>query len=147
MKIRRLTIRRFRGIRELDWDPDGDFICLVGPGDSTKSTILEAIEIAISPRWNVSIDDSDFHDCVTAQPIEITATIGELPEELRRDSRFGLEKGSGATGSAWSEHVPTPDSVVARVRQPPSFCGDRNAYELGRPTGRYDHTHGSGLRG
>ena len=47
-------IRNFRGIRELDWHVDGTILCLVGPGDSTKTTILDAIELAMTPQWNVN---------------------------------------------------------------------------------------------
>ena len=43
MRIRHLAIRRFRGIRELDWSVRGQMICLIGQGDSTKSTILNAL--------------------------------------------------------------------------------------------------------
>ena len=60
MKIRRLGISRFRGIRQLVWEPRGPFVCLLGPGDSTKTTILDAIELVLAPRWSVQFDDSDF---------------------------------------------------------------------------------------
>ena len=49
MKIRLIKIDRFRGIRELEWRVGGSFVCLVGPGDSTKTTILDAVEFALSP--------------------------------------------------------------------------------------------------
>ena len=52
MRIRHISIKNFRGIKELDWKVTGDFVCLIGPGDSTKSTILDAIECALYPRWN-----------------------------------------------------------------------------------------------
>jgi AAA ATPase domain len=43
MKIRKITIRNFRGIAELDWDlPDQHIFCLIGKGDSGKTSILEA---------------------------------------------------------------------------------------------------------
>jgi predicted ATP-dependent endonuclease of OLD family len=48
MQVKHLRIERFRGIRELDWSVGGGFICLIGPGDSTKSTILDAIDFALS---------------------------------------------------------------------------------------------------
>ena len=90
MRLRRVEIRRFRGIRGLDWDVSGNFVCLLGPGDSTKTTVLDAIELALSPRWNVSFDDADFYDANTEVPLSITVTVGELPEELKSDKRFGL---------------------------------------------------------
>jgi putative ATP-dependent endonuclease of the OLD family len=44
MRVRKLTIQNFRGIRELDWDiPSKNILCFIGRGDSTKSTILEAL--------------------------------------------------------------------------------------------------------
>jgi len=50
MKIRHIKIERFRGIRELDWRVGGEFVCLVGPEDSTKTTILDAVESASGHR-------------------------------------------------------------------------------------------------
>ena len=50
MQIRHVHIERFRGIKTLDWRVDGQVICLVGPGDSTKSTILCAIDNEIHHR-------------------------------------------------------------------------------------------------
>ena len=57
MRLFRVEICRFRGIKELSWDVGGRFVCLIGSGDSTKTTILDAIELGLSPRWNVSLED------------------------------------------------------------------------------------------
>ncbi len=63
-KIHNLKIKNFRGIKELDhtFGP-ANFVCLVGRGDSGKTTILEAIEYALYPNWSPSISDNDFVDC------------------------------------------------------------------------------------
>jgi putative ATP-dependent endonuclease of the OLD family len=90
MQIRHVRIERFRGIKLLDWQPSGEVICLLGPGDSTKTTIIEAIELTLSPRWDYAFDDSDFFDGNTDSPIVITATVGQLPDSLRADNKFGL---------------------------------------------------------
>ncbi len=90
MRLRRVEVERFRGIKELRWDLAGDFICLIGPGDSTKTTILDAIELALSPRWNLSFDDADFYDADTEKPLTITVTVGDLPEELKSEAKYGL---------------------------------------------------------
>jgi energy-coupling factor transporter ATP-binding protein EcfA2 len=90
MKIRHLRIANFRGIRSMDWTVKGAVTCLVGPGDSTKSTILDAIEFALSPRWNIPFDDSDFYMSDVSNPIEIVATVGQLPESFLTDQKFGL---------------------------------------------------------
>ena len=43
VRIVQIEIRNFRGIRKLDWNPSPGMNCLIGPGDSTKTTILDAI--------------------------------------------------------------------------------------------------------
>ena len=91
MKIRHLAIERFRGIRSLDWRPQRDFVCLLGPGDSTKTTILDAIELALSPRWNLTLGDNDFYETQTNAPILIQLTVGDLPKALTSDAKHGLE--------------------------------------------------------
>lgn len=90
MRLRRLEIENFRGVRTLDWRHIGDTTALVGPGDSGKSTILDAIERVFSPRWNVAFDDTDFWDLQTHAPIVIRATITDLAPSFYRDSKFGL---------------------------------------------------------
>jgi len=89
MQIRKLTINNFRGIAELDWQPSGVFCCMVGSGDSGKSTILDAIEAALSSRW-FSFTESDFLGCETSSSIIIEVTVGELSRSLKSDERFGL---------------------------------------------------------
>lgn len=90
MKLRHLSVQNFRGIRSLDWKISGDVVCLVGPGDSTKSTILDAIEYVLYPRWNLTFYDIDFYNAEVDKPIEITATISGMPQKLIRDDKFGL---------------------------------------------------------
>ena len=57
MHLKQVSVKGFRGIRCLDWTVKGTIIGLVGPGDSTKTTILDAIEYALSPRWSLPITD------------------------------------------------------------------------------------------
>ncbi len=90
MRVRRLELERFRGIRNLDWRFIGDTAGLVGPGDTGKSTILDALERVLSPRWNVPFDDTDFYDLDPTSPIRICATIVDLPSSFFKESKFGL---------------------------------------------------------
>lgn len=90
MRVRRLEIERFRGIAALDWRKIGDTAALVGPGDSGKSTILDALERVLSPRWNHPFDDTDFYGLETGEPIRIRATILDFPPSFLKDSKFGL---------------------------------------------------------
>ncbi|MBS7457900.1 hypothetical protein [Coralloluteibacterium stylophorae] len=61
MQIRHLKVSNFRGAT-LDWIPDSPFCCLIGAGDSGKSTLLDAAEAALSSRW-FSFTESDLLRC------------------------------------------------------------------------------------
>lgn len=84
MRIRRLDIENFRGISQLTWIvPDKrTFFTLVGPGDSTKTTLLTAVERALSDRWNITFQDTDFHRGDVESAISIRVALVDLPEEL-----------------------------------------------------------------
>jgi hypothetical protein len=116
MQIRELTIERFRGIQSLTWQPLSGVVCLVGPGDSTKTTILDAIELVLGSRWAVSITDVDFHGGITDQPITITATVGQLPIALLDEDRYGLEiRGWDPSVGIRDEPEPGDESVLTVV--------------------------------
>lgn len=74
----------------MDWRHIAETAALVGPGDSGKSTILDAIERVLSPKWNVLFDDTDFWGLQTSSTIVIRATITDLAPSFYRDSKFGL---------------------------------------------------------
>lgn len=113
MKLRHLAIRRFRCIRSLDWLLNGDFLCLVGAGDIGKSTILDAIELVLSPKWNPVFDDCDFFQGDTTEALTIEATIGALPRRLLSDAHFGLRlRGLSASGVINDEPDEGDEDVV-----------------------------------
>jgi hypothetical protein len=90
MRIRHLSIRNFRGIRELDWAlPDRTLFCLIGRGDSTKSTILEALRCLFYPQWNLAFDDADFYHCRPANAISIEGYLGDIPDAFRDLESYG----------------------------------------------------------
>lgn len=89
MQIRQLKINHFRGIATLDWKPSHSFCCLIGSGDAGKSTVLDALESALSSRW-YSFTEPDFFHCDATHSILIEATVGELSKSLKSDERFGL---------------------------------------------------------
>ncbi len=93
MKLRNLTIKNFRGISEMEWKLTGDMIGLIGPGDSTKSTILLAIEYLFSGSWSLSVSDVDFYQMNVQVPIEIAGVVTELPDVLISEDKFGLYLG------------------------------------------------------
>jgi predicted ATP-dependent endonuclease of OLD family len=90
-KIEALIIKNFRGIKDFHYDfDDSKLICIVGRGNSGKSTILDAISYVLSPKWNLSFYDTDFYNCDITQSIKITVILGNLTEDLIREDKFGL---------------------------------------------------------
>jgi len=71
LRIRHIEIRNFRGIKTLSWHVKGDFNCIIGAGDTCKTTILTALDYALSPRTALSLDDSDFFNQQVDQDIVI----------------------------------------------------------------------------
>lgn len=57
-RIRRLKISNFRSMQQLDWAPSSGINCLVGPGDSGKSSILDAFDLCLGARRNSAFGDS-----------------------------------------------------------------------------------------
>ncbi len=90
MRIVFVEIENFRGIKKLEWAPAARVNCLIGPGDSTKTTVLDAIELALNPRSYLFADDSDFFNLEIEKPIKVIVTLGALPSEFKADDRYGL---------------------------------------------------------
>lgn len=86
-----LEIKNFRGIKEFKHDfYKSRLICLVGRGDSGKTTILDAISFVLSSSWNITFYDSDFYNCKIDSPIEIIATLIDIPDFLLKD-KYGFQ--------------------------------------------------------
>lgn len=115
MQIRQLKIQNFRGIASLTWKPRDAFCCLIGAGDSGKSTILDAAEAALNSRW-FSFSESDFLACDTSSTIEIEVTVGELSRTLKSDERFGLYIRGWTSGGELRDEPEDDDEPVLTVR-------------------------------
>lgn len=87
--IRKIEIRNFRSIKWLDWRPTDGVNCLIGAGDSGKSSILDAIDYCLGARRSLSISDSDFHNLEVENDISITLVLGRLNESLRNYEAYG----------------------------------------------------------
>lgn len=87
--IRKVEINNFRCIRQLSWSPGPGINCLIGPGDSGKSTVLDAIDLCLGARRSAQISDADFFGLDVAQPISITLTLGNLDEALKSFEGYG----------------------------------------------------------
>src|SRR5688500_15811710 len=89
MRIRAIEIDNFRSIKRCLWYPQPGINCLVGPGDSGKSTVLEAIDLCLGARRNWQFTDADFYELDSANPIRIAVTIGELEASFKKLEGFG----------------------------------------------------------
>jgi hypothetical protein len=115
MQIRQLKVANFRGIASLDWKPAASFCCLIGPGDSGKSSVLDAVEAALSSRW-FSFSEPDFLGCDTTNSIVIEVTIGELSNALKSDERLGLYIRGWTAGGELRDEPEDDDEPVLTVR-------------------------------
>lgn len=89
-RIRQIEVKNFRGISSLVWHPRAGINCLVGPGDSGKSTILDAIDLCLGARRAAQFSDSDFYQLNVEEPISISVTVGELSDALKSMDAYGL---------------------------------------------------------
>lgn len=116
VKLHYLTISRFRGIKEFEWKIAEKTACLVGPGDSSKSTILTAIEYVLLPHSNLRLTDADFYGCDATPGFTINATVGDLPSELLTEEKFGHHiRGLSSDGELHDEPE-NDDTEVLTVR-------------------------------
>lgn len=109
MKIRHVKIENFRGVRSLSWRVKEDFNCLIGAGDACKSTILTALDYALSPRPYLSFGDSDFFDLNVEQDIVIQVTLADWDEESEVFKRFFQESKFGQFKCGLDDGGPLPE--------------------------------------
>lgn len=89
-QIRHVEIKRFRGIAHAEWSPRPGINALIGAGDSGKSTVLDAIDLALSARRTGSFTDADFYKLHVAEPVDIRVTVGALPASLQDIDSYAL---------------------------------------------------------
>lgn len=105
-RIRKIIIENFRCIREMTWLPSPGVNCLIGPGDSGKSTILDAIDFCLGARRNLQFTDADFHQLDVEEPIRIAVTFGELADSLKNLDAYGMYLGGFDSESGTVEDEP-----------------------------------------
>ena len=113
-RIRRVEIRNFRGIKSLSWCPSEGLNCLVGAGDSGKSSVLEAIYFCLGGRRNFQFNDADFYRLNVEEDIDITVTVGELEDRLMNFEAYGeyLRGFNSDTGSIEDEPKKDLETVL-----------------------------------
>lgn len=117
-RIRKISIRRFRGIEHLDWVPRPGLNAILGAGDLGKSTVLDAISIALSSTRREVFYDTDFHRLNVEEGFELSITVGELPQDVHDLDRYGdyLRGWNSATSSIVDEpEVDLEDVLTLRL--------------------------------
>lgn len=125
MRIRRVTIERFRGIESLQFQP-GPRTVILGPNNAGKSAVLEGLDLLLHPglgRPRPASEELDYFQRNPAAEFQIEAVLGDLPGPFRAEVHQHLE--------GWrqidDELIAEPDgqgveSVVrVRVRGTPDF--------------------------
>lgn len=115
MRIIDLSIENFRGIKacSVSFPTSTRVICMIGAGDSTKSTLLKAIEWVLWPSWSLPVGDGDFFQGNTDESITIVATFTEIPEELLAEGKFGFYlRKIGVPYEADLDDEPTDDAAM-----------------------------------
>lgn len=107
MKIQRLELRNFRGIRELDFDFDGAMNVIIGVNGSGKSSILDCAAIMLSRliarvraphSTGRMFGDLDIANCTDFTMNTIHVAIGNSPVQwLVAKSRGGRKSATVAT--------------------------------------------------
>ena len=113
-RIRKIHIRHFRSVQDFSWLPSPGINCLIGPGDSGKSSILDAIDYCVGARRNVSFTDADFFGLNVDEPVSISITLGELDDDLRNIDTYGLfvQSFNPATGTVAEEPETGHETVL-----------------------------------
>ncbi|ELA9308260.1 ATP-binding protein [Vibrio natriegens] len=87
-----LDVNNYRGIKKLNLvlEHDKRLVCIIGRGDSGKTTILESISAVLSPSWNLAFSDEDFYNGELSKDIEISLSIVDFPDKYLADNNYGL---------------------------------------------------------
>jgi hypothetical protein len=118
-RIRRLIISNFRSIQALDWVPAPGINCLIGPGDSGKSSILDAIDLCVGARRGGTFGDMDFFALNVETPITISVTLGDLQVSLMDIDVYGefLRGFNPGTGEVEDEPRAGLETVITLLLQ------------------------------
>jgi putative ATP-dependent endonuclease of OLD family len=86
MHIKRVIIKRYRCLDSFTWDPHPGVNCLIGPGDSGKSTVLSAICALLAPYPIQQASEFDYYRRKVCDGFSIEAFIGGFePSSLSSD--------------------------------------------------------------
>jgi predicted ATP-dependent endonuclease of OLD family len=118
-KLFHIHIENFRGLQCFDHTFTDGLTCIIGRGDSGKSTILEAISYVLSSSYTLQFNDGDFYNCDVSRPIIIEATLKDLSEEILRkvgNHIRGIKDGKIIESMLDEDAIEAEDAVTIRLR-------------------------------
>lgn len=130
--LRRLRIEHFRGIESATWSIGRHLVGLVGPGDSTKTTLLDAIGLVLSRSNTTQFKDADFFAFDLTKNIVIEAVVTCLPDALVKESQLGKDR-SGIMPDGTLVHDPVDgaeECLIVRLTVTPELD---STWEVVRP--------------
>jgi hypothetical protein len=90
---------------------------LIGPGDSVKSTVLDAIDLCLSARRSAPFGDTAFYLLDVSKPIAITLTLGLLPDALKSvESYAEFLRGHDASTASFEDEPRASIETVISLR-------------------------------
>ena len=127
MKISRLKIRNFRGIKSADL-LFPDHVVLIGDNNTGKSTVLEAIDLVLGPDRlgrRAPIDEHDFYQGRYSVDAAAEGSAGAAASETAED------------GTAKAEAEPSQGIGTERADDPPQICVETAITGLSREQGAH----------
>lgn len=118
MRVRHLTIERFRGLRALTFAP-GPRTVILGPNNAGKSTVLEGLDLLLHAglgRQRPQPTEIDYFARRPEAGFVIEAILGELPSAYVAEVRRHLEGWKAATEELVAEPDGEDVEPVVRVR-------------------------------
>ncbi|CAJ3718689.1 recombination protein F [Burkholderia pseudomallei] len=120
--IRKLIIKRFRGLAAFEWRPAPGMNLILGGGDVGKSTVLEAIALLLNPSNTAVVSESDYWRRDSTQEFVIEAVM-TLPESTGISSQHNFSwpwawdgKDAVVPSASEDDDLPVPENPVYRVR-------------------------------
>jgi putative ATP-dependent endonuclease of OLD family len=140
--ILQLSIKQFRGIKELTWRPGTGVNVILGGGDVGKTTILDAIGLLLSPTNSVALSDTDYYrrDIEAGFEIEAIMTLpldGGIHERGKPSWPWEWNGSDAVVPNVEAEDTLRSEPVYKlRVRATENL---ELAFELVQPDGDADH--------
>lgn len=125
MQIRKVTVENFRSFSDFTWLPNAGLNVVLGAGDTGKTTLLEAIALALSPQPSQAAIETDYRDLDTSQPFDIEMILGRLSEAFLASvyppPLWGWDAGTGTLHPAPNEDQGYEPVVCIKVTGSPDL--------------------------